>query len=326
VNSPVLEVQDLTVEFRTSGRPARVLDDVSLSVDRGRVVGLIGESGSGKSTLALAIMQLLSPDAHVAAGDIRLKGRSLFGLPDRDLRSIRGREIAYVPQDAMSAMNPLLRVGFQVGEPLMLHRGVPPRTAAGEAVTLLERVHLPRAETRALDYPHQFSGGMLQRAMIAMGLALEPELIVADEPTTSLDVTVQAGILALFREIRDQRGTSILLITHDLGVVAEVCDSVVVLYAGRVVEAGPVRDVMTTPQHPYTQALLRATPTIGLEGNELEPILGQLPSPFDLPRGCRFADRCRSRFAACEEEPPLFQAGDNRKVRCWLNDDSVRRG
>lgn len=312
-----LEVLGITVEY--SGEPpARAVDDVSFSVGPGQIVGLIGESGSGKSTIAAAVLRLLPQAASVVTGDVRLNGRSLLALRETELRQVRGAEIAFIPQNAMSSMNPLMSVGRQVGEPFVIHRGDNWNTAGREAVSLLEAVHLPRAEALARSYPHQLSGGMLQRAMTAMAIGLRPSLIVADEPTTALDVTVQAQILTLLKEIRNRYGTAILLITHDLAVVAETCDWVIVLYGGRIVESGPVGSVIGSPSHPYTQLLLQATPIIDGPFSQLVSIPGQPPSPTELPRGCRFADRCPYRFERCDDEPELIVLGDRHEARCWL--------
>jgi oligopeptide/dipeptide ABC transporter ATP-binding protein len=315
---PALEIASLTIAHRGWRGTARLTDAVSLEVWPGEIVGLIGESGSGKTMTALAALGLLPRDIVIAGGDLRLAGQSLMGLSKAELRAIRGDRIAMIPQDAMRALNPVLRIDRQVGEPYVIHRASAWSAARSRAVELLADVHLREPERRAQEYPHQFSGGMQQRAMIAMGLALEPELLIADEPTTALDVTVQAQVLQLLREIRDRRGTAILFITHDLGVVAELCDWVYVIYAGVIVEHGPVAALFTNPAHPYTQALLRATPTVRSVQAELLSIPGQIPSPLALPSGCRFADRCPRRFARCAEEPPDLAAEPGHGARCWL--------
>lgn len=315
---PVLGIEGLTIEFAMRRGAARVVDDATLEVWPGEIVGLIGESGSGKTMTALSVLGLLPRTARVTAGDIRLSGTSLMGLPEDQLRAIRGRHIAMIPQNPMSALNPVLRVGAQVGEPYVLHRGADWKTALTQAVRRLADVHLPLPDERASEYPHQFSGGMQQRAMTAMAIALEPQLLVADEPTTALDVTIQAQILRLLREIREKHHTSILFITHDLAVVAEVCDWVYVMYAGRILEQGSVERLFARPGHPYTQALLRATPTAEAAEAELVSIPGSIPSPVDLPRGCRFIDRCPFRFEHCDEEPPLLTVEPDHTARCWL--------
>ena len=315
---PVLGIAGLTIEFATRRGAARVVDDVTLDVWPQEIVGLIGESGSGKTMTALAVLGLLPRTARITTGDIRLSGASLLGLPEAQLRTIRGRQIAMIPQNPMSALNPVLRVGAQVGEPYVLHRGADWKTALTQAVRRLADVHLPLPDERASEYPHQFSGGMQQRAMTAMAIALDPPLLVADEPTTALDVTIQAQILRLLREIRDEHHTSMLFITHDLAVVAEMCDWVYVMYAGRILEQGSVERIFARPGHPYTQALLRATPTGEAAQAELISIPGSIPSPVDLPRGCRFVDRCPYRFKHCDEEPPLLTVEANHTARCWL--------
>jgi oligopeptide/dipeptide ABC transporter ATP-binding protein len=315
---PTLALEDLTIEHASRRGRARLVDRVSLEVWPGEIVGLIGESGSGKTMTALSILGLLPRGVRVTGGDIRLSGRSLVGLGEAQLRAIRGDRIAMIPQDALRALNPVLRIDRQVGEPYVLHRRSPWEAARAKAVELLASVHLRASAERAREYPHQFSGGMQQRAMIAMGLALEPELLIADEPTSALDVTVQARVLQLLREIRGEHGTAILFITHDLGVVAELCDRVYVIYAGAIVEQAPVEAVFTRPAHPYTQALLRATPTVRAVQDELLSIPGQIPSPSELPCGCRFADRCPHRFERCTAEPPHLAAEADHTARCWL--------
>lgn len=313
-----LQVRDLTVDAVAQGRTLRLVDRVGLTVGRGEIVGLIGESGSGKTMTAMAVLGLLPRNAHVAAGSIRLSGRELSDLPEAEWRALRGDRVALVPQDALRGLNPVLRVGTQVGEPLNLHRGRDLASSARAAVGLLDAVHIGEPERRAREYPHQFSGGMQQRAMVAMGLALGPELLVADEPTTALDVTVQAQVLALLREIRDTHGTAILFITHDLGIVATLCDRVHVMYAGAIVEEGPVGTILETPAHPYTRALLRATPTVEAVAEELYAVPGQIPEPGARGPGCRFADRCPHRFERCAVEPDLIPSGPDHAARCWL--------
>jgi oligopeptide/dipeptide ABC transporter ATP-binding protein len=314
---PILEIEDLSIEFDTPRGIARVVDRVSLGVRPGEIVGIIGESGSGKTLTALSVLGLLPKRARIRSGSIRLAGESLIGLPESRWRKIRGERVALIPQDALRALNPVLRIDTQVGEPLDLHRRTPWRAAKRKAVDLLAAVHLREPARQATKYPHQFSGGMQQRAMIAMGLALEPQLLIADEPTTALDVTVQAQVLKLLREIRATYHTAILFITHDLGVVAELCDSVYVMYAGAVVEQGPVQQILARPSHPYTGALLRATPTARRVREELVSIPGQIPLPSDLPTGCRFVDRCAVAFDPCRQDPPPFAVEPRHTARCW---------
>lgn len=319
---PTLEIRDLTVQAARGGRQGMILNRVSLDVHPGEIVGLIGESGSGKSMTALSVLGLLPAAAQVVGGDIVVEGRSLLQMSEAELRKLRGNRVAMVPQDAMAGMNPVLRVGTQVGEPYTLHRNSSWREARSKAATLLGRVHVPAPQERVRDYPHQFSGGMLQRAMIGMGIALDPSLIIADEPTTALDVTIQSQVLQLLHEIRDGHGTSILFITHDLGVVAELCDWVYVMYAGRIVEQGPVDLILREPRHPYTRALLAAVPSIESTGGELASIEGRMPSPFEWTPACRFADRCLFRFDRCDLEPPLLAATPEQDARCWLVEEA----
>jgi oligopeptide/dipeptide ABC transporter ATP-binding protein len=315
---PSLAIDNLRVDIATRRGPARVIDDVSLEVWPGEIVGVIGESGSGKTMTALSLLGLMPRRARISAGEIKLGGETITHLPDAARRRLRGSRVAFIPQDALRALNPVLRVDLQVGEPANIHRRTPWEQAKAAAVELLRAVHLRDPERRAREYPHQFSGGMQQRAMIAMGLALEPELLIADEPTTALDVTVQAQVLKLLREIRDTHGTAILFITHDLGVIVELCDWVYVMYAGSVLEEGPVERLFAHPAHPYTQMLLRATPTVRTVQAELLSIPGQIPQPFELPAGCRFADRCPHRFERCASEPPNLQFEAGHTARCWL--------
>ncbi|MBM3518819.1 MAG: ABC transporter ATP-binding protein [Alphaproteobacteria bacterium] len=319
-SAPTLCIADLTIEFASRRRLARVVDSVSLEVWPGEIVGLIGESGSGKTMTALSVLGLLPRRARLSSGTISLGGDPLAAKSEHEMRRIRGRRVALIPQDALRALNPVMRVDAQVGEPYEIHRSMGWDEARRRAVDLLDSVHLPQPKLRAREYPHQFSGGMQQRAMIAMGLALEPELLICDEPTTALDVTVQAQVLKLLREIRDTHGTAILFITHDLGVIAELCDRVYVMYAGAILEAAPVAELFARPRHPYTQALLRSTPTVRSVQAELMSIPGQIPSPFELPAGCRFADRCPRRHERCAAEPALPAAALNHVARCWLAD------
>jgi peptide/nickel transport system ATP-binding protein len=314
---PTLEISDLSIEFPGRSGPRRVVERVGLTVAPGEIVAVIGESGSGKTLTALSVLGLLPRQAIIKSGSILLKGYSLIGLNPEERRHILGNRIAFVPQDAMRALNPTLTIADQVGEPFVLHRATAWAAARRLSVDLLRAVHLREPEQRAHEYPHQFSGGMQQRAMIAMGLALEPELLIADEPTTALDVTVQAQVIALLREVRDQHGTSILFITHDLGLVADFCDRVYVMYAGRVVEEGPVEGIFERPRHPYTSALLAATPSVGERMPQLRAIPGQIPQPHELPAGCAFAPRCARAQARCSLDPPFDIEGVHR-ARCWF--------
>lgn len=321
VESPILEIDGLSVAFPGREGVRRVVDRVSISVNAHEIVAVIGESGSGKTITALAVLGLLPRQARIDHGDIRLKGGSLLDLPDSERRKILGDRIAFIPQDALRALNPTLKIADQVGEPFVLHRSVGWAAARRRAVDLLRTVHLKEADLRAQEYPHQFSGGMQQRAMIAMGLALEPELLIADEPTTALDVTVQAQVMRLLQEIRREHGTSILFITHDLGLVSDFCDRVYVMYAGRVVEEGPVQQIFDDPRHPYTIALLAATPSATERMDVLNAIPGQIPQPGELPAGCLFAPRCPRAQAQCGDDPPFADTGPGHRARCWFAGD-----
>ena len=318
----VLRADGITIEARHRRRGRGVIArDVSLAIHEGEIVGLIGESGSGKTLTAKALLGLLPRGVRASAGSARLKGVDLLSLAPDALRRVRGEEIALIPQDALHALNPVMTVGAQVGEPFVIHRGAKWAAALRQAVDLLALVQLPEPEKRIAEYPHQFSGGMQQRAMIAMGLALGPSLIVADEPTTALDVTVQARILALVRQLRDRTGAAFLFITHDLGIVGELCDWVYVMYAGQVVEAGATRRIFADPRHPYTRALIAATPPIARRADRLAAIPGQIPSPFEPTPGCRFAARCTRLFARCAAEPPPVDVAPGHMARCWLAED-----
>jgi oligopeptide/dipeptide ABC transporter ATP-binding protein len=317
-DTPTLDIRGLCVEFPGPKGTRRVVEQVSLSVRSGEIVAVIGESGSGKTLTALSVLGLLPRNAKISRGTISLKGRALLELDQEARRRLLGDRLAFIPQDALRALNPTLRIADQVGEPFVLHRRTPWAAARDLAIALLVSVHLKHPEQRAREYPHQFSGGMQQRAMIAMGLALEPELLIADEPTTALDVTIQAQVIQLLREIRDKHGTSILFITHDLGLVVDFCDRVYVMYAGRVVEEGPVQDIFDRPSHPYTSALLAATPSAAERMHELKAIPGQIPQPDELPAGCAFAPRCALAQSVCGTAPELAEAGAGHRVRCWF--------
>jgi len=310
----VLDIRNLTVTF--PGRP--VVLDVSIRVEPGEIVAVIGESGSGKTLTALSVLGLLPRQARVTQGSITLNGRPMLEMPANRRRDLLGDRLAFIPQDAMRALNPVLTVGDQVGEPSVLHRSSTWAAARRTAVELLRVVHLAEPEKRAADYPHQFSGGMQQRAMIAMGLALEPELLIADEPTTALDVTVQAQVISLLRDIREGHGTSILFITHDLGLVADFCDRVYVMYAGRIVEEGPVKDIFENPRHPYTAALLAATPSMLDPADRLDAIPGQIPAADEVVAGCIFSPRCAHARDACNNAPPHLQVSRGHSVSCWF--------
>ncbi len=315
----LLSVEGLTIELRRRGLPSvPIARDVSLRVDEGEIVGLIGESGSGKTVTAKSLIGLLPDGIHVAAGQANFRGRDLFALSAREMRSVRGAQISLIPQDALHALNPVQLVGWQVGEPVEVHTR---RTAADirdMVVRLLERVHIPNALARTRDYPHQFSGGMQQRALTAMALSMEPPLILADEPTTALDVTIQAEIIALIKDLRAQTGTSFLFISHDLGLVSGLCDRIYVMYAGEIVESGVRDQIFSRPRHPYTRALMGAAPRLRGNPDQLLTIPGRIPQPSEEIAGCRFRDRCPMAVARCIEPPPLVEDSAFHATRCWL--------
>jgi len=321
----LLQVSNLRTWFDAQGGAIRAVDGVDFTLRSGRTLGIVGESGSGKSVSALSIMRLVDPPGRIQEGSsIVFEGRELTTLPERQLERIRGAEISMVFQEPMTSLNPVYRVGEQIAESVRIHRGLKGKAARARALEMLELVGIPEAPRRLDDYPHQLSGGMRQRVMIGMALACDPKLIIADEPTTALDVTIQAQILELLAEIRERLGMAILLITHDLGVVAEMCDDVVVMYAGRVVERGPVGDVFTTPQHPYTEALLQSIPMLGMtQAEPLRVIRGSVPSPRDWPEGCRFRPRCDYAFEKCLELPPLLPVPPQESA-CWLCENGRR--
>ena len=315
---PILKVDDLHVNFRTDDALIRAVRGVSFDVRRGETLGLVGESGSGKSVTNLAMMGLIPcPPGQIESGHAMYEGRDLLNLSERDLQSIRGRKIAMIFQDPMTALNPLMTVGQQITEMTRLHLGFNKKQANHHAAEMLEMVGISGANKRLRDYPHQFSGGMRQRVMIAMALSCEPDLLIADEPTTALDVTIQAQILDLLVELQKRNGTSIILITHDLGVVASACHRVMVMYAGKVVEKSDVGPLFASPQHPYTAGLLKSLPRVDSDQETLVAIDGQPPDLANIPSGCAFAERCPLVEPACrQEEPPLIKIGDNRKAAC----------
>jgi len=320
--SPLLDVRDLRVAFRTPDGVLEAVRGISFSVDRGRVLGIVGESGSGKS-VATQTMVGLTQGARVT-GEAVFEGQNLLAMPPEQLRAIRGPGIAMIFQNPLSSLHPLYRVGWQIVEMIQAHDAMTKRLARTRAIELLGLVGIPRPDRRVDDYPHQFSGGMLQRAMIAMALALNPRLLVADEPTTALDVTVQAQILRLLRRVQQEFGMAVILITHDLGVIAEVADEVVVMYAGRAMEAAPRRELFRTPNHPYTRGLLESIPRADGEGARLTPIRGQPPSAIAPPPGCPFHPRCAHAFERCRANvPPLIPVpGVARHLSaCWLGEE-----
>lgn len=319
--SKLLEVSNLQTHFPTRAGLVRAVNDVSFSVDEGELVGLVGESGCGKSITALSIMRLIYPPGKIAAGSIKFKGEELTTASGDRMREIRGNDIAMIFQDPMTSLNPVYTVGEQIAEALRLHRKLDKKAAWTAAIDAMREVSIPSPERRANDYPHQLSGGMRQRVMIAMALACDPELLIADEPTTALDVTIQAQILELLDNLRQTRKLAVLLITHDLGVVAETADRVCVMYTGKIVEESGVEELFADPKHPYTRGLFNSVPKLSTPDVEratrLETIEGTVPSPTELPPGCHFAPRCKHRMPECEiGEIPLYDTELDVKVRC----------
>ena len=314
----LLAIRGLTTEFLTEGGVIRAVDNISFSISRGGTVGLVGESGCGKSVTSLSIMRLLGSPGRIVSGEILLDGSDLTKIPEAEMRGFRGNRISMIFQEPMTSLNPVFTVGDQVGEVFRIHQGLNRKDAREKSIEMLRMVRIPAPEARVDEYPHQLSGGMRQRVMIAMALACRPELLIADEPTTALDVTIQAQILELMSSLQRDLGTSILLITHDLGVVAEVCESVVVMYAGRIVEKAPVNAIFSSARHPYTQGLLNSIPRIGRKVIRLPTIEGAVPAPGDYPQGCRFQGRCPLVEPRCREvEPVLALLAPQHEVACW---------
>ena len=323
--SHLLEVKNLRTHFATRAGLVRAVDDVSFYLDRGELLGLVGESGCGKSMTALSIMRLIAPPGKIVDGEVLFDGKDLRKLSDAQMREMRGDDVAMIFQDPMTSLNPVFTVGEQIAEALRLHRKMSRKDARLATIEAMREVAIPDPARRLNDYPHQLSGGMRQRVMIAMALACNPKLLIADEPTTALDVTIQAQILELLNDLRKQRELAVLLITHDLGVVAEVADRVAVMYTGRIVEESPVDELFARPKHPYTEGLLRSVPKLTgadvIKKERLETIEGVVPSPTDLPPGCHFAPRCPHRMPRCTEGTiPLYQLEGGVQVRCVLYD------
>jgi oligopeptide/dipeptide ABC transporter ATP-binding protein len=318
----MLQIVNLGTHFHTRAGVVKAVDGVSLKVDRGETLAVVGESGSGKSVLALSIMQLVPPPGRIVSGEIIFGGQNLLDLDTEAMRRLRGRRIAMIFQDPMTSLNPVYTVGDQVAEAVRLHKGLSRKQAWAKAVEMMDRVRIPDPARRAADYPHHLSGGMRQRVMIAMALSCDPELLIADEPTTALDVTIQAGILDLLAKLKEEFDISLLLITHDLGVVAQTADRVAVMYAGRIVESGAVHDIFHNPGHPYTEGLLLSAPRIteaGARQGRLRTIEGTVPNLLNLPQGCAFAPRCSFRRDDCSQgEIPLLPAGPGHESRCIL--------
>ncbi|MFC0865498.1 ABC transporter ATP-binding protein [Sphaerimonospora cavernae] len=317
-DEPLLVVDDLYVEFQTRQGTVRAVNGVSYSVNAGETLAVLGESGSGKSVTAQAIMGILDmPPARIPRGQVRFRGTDLLKMPDDARSQIRGRRVSMIFQDALSALNPVFSVGWQIGEMFRVHRGMSKRDARKKAIELMDRVRIPAARDRLDDFPHQFSGGMRQRIMIAMAIALDPEILIADEPTTALDVTVQAQIMGLLAEIQRDSDMGLILITHDLGVVADVADKIAVMYGGRIVEEAPVHDLYRSPAHPYSKGLLESIPRVDLKGQELYAIKGMPPNLLEMPTGCAFHPRCPYRRDNCVTDvPPLHPVGSGRGSAC----------
>ncbi|MYS21445.1 oligopeptide transport system ATP-binding protein [Streptomyces sp. DvalAA-14] len=315
---PLLDVRDLHVEFRTREGVARAVNGVSYSVDAGETLAVLGESGSGKSVTAQAVMGILdSPPGFVTGGQVIFQGRDLLTLGNEQRRKVRGDRMAMIFQDALSSLNPVLSVGDQLGEMYRVHRGMSRKDAKAKAIELMDRVRIPAARERVRQYPHQFSGGMRQRVMIAMAISLEPEVIIADEPTTALDVTVQAQVMELLADLQREFTMGLILITHDLGVVADVADKIAVMYAGRIVETSPVHDIYRAPAHPYTKGLLQSIPRLDQKGSELYAIKGLPPNLLHIPPGCAFHPRCPIARPVCRTDiPPLYVVDDKRASAC----------
>jgi oligopeptide/dipeptide ABC transporter ATP-binding protein len=320
MHETLLSLDRLTTVFDTDAGTAVAVDDVCLDVARGRTLAIVGESGCGKTVLSLSALGLVTPPGRVAGGRVVFDGRDVLALPERERRAIRGRRAAMIFQEPMTALNPVLTIGDQVAEPVRVHAGLSRRQALARAEAMLGQVGLPDPGRRLRAYPHELSGGQRQRVMIAMALILSPELLIADEPTTALDVTVQRQILDLMLELTRARGTAIVLVTHNLGVVAQTADAVAVMYSGRLVEESPVETLFREPLHPYTQGLLASLPRLDEPGSRLSPIAGTVPSLLALPRGCHFHPRCPRVFAPCSRDvPPMTERPDGRRVRCWLH-------
>lgn len=320
----LLEIKNLQTHFSSDRGVVKAVDGVTISVNKGETVGVVGESGCGKSVTSLSIMRLLKDTpGKIVGGSIEFEGKDLTNLSEKEMRLIRGNEIAMIFQEPMTSLNPVYKIGRQIEEAVMLHLKYDKKQAREHAINMLKLVGIPRAEEIVDEYPYQLSGGMRQRVMIAMAMACKPKLLIADEPTTALDVTIQAQILDLMRKVREESGTSIMMITHDLGVVAEMCDRVVVMYAGKVVEEADVFTIFEDPKHPYTIGLLDSVPKLGQKITRLESIPGNVPTPGNMPQGCKFAPRCNKVMEICRNQDPELTSIDNdHTCRCWLYQDS----
>jgi peptide/nickel transport system ATP-binding protein len=323
VSEPVLSVRNLTVAFPTRRATLTAVDDVSFDIAAGEVLGVVGESGAGKSLTGAAVIGLLEPPGRIMGGEVRLAGQRIDNLPPEEMRKVRGRRIGMVFQDPLTSLNPLYRIGEQIVETIRTHADVSEGQARERAIALLQEAGIQGARARIDSYPHEFSGGMRQRVVLALALCAEPDLLIADEPTTALDVSIQAQIIALLKRLCRERGTAVMLITHDMGVIAETADRVAVMYAGRIAEIGPVRDVVKHPRHPYTKGLMGAIPTVGAHASRLVQIPGSMPRLAAIPKGCAFHPRCAYAFDRCRIERPEGLAAGNSKVACWLVAESA---
>lgn len=316
----LLEVKNLKVYFNSIEGVVKAVDGVDFSVEKGRVLGIAGESGSGKSITSLAVMRLVpKPNGYIAGGDILFEGKSILDLKEKEMRKIRGNNIAMIFQEPMTSLNPVFSIGDQIGESLRIHQGLRGKENREKAIEMLRMVKIPRPEKVVDEFPHQLSGGMRQRVMIAIALSCSPKLLIADEPTTALDVTIQAQVLYIMKELTQKIGTAIMFITHDLGVIAEMADDVAIMYCGKVVEKGSVNEVLNLPMHPYTKGLIKARPDSYTKENGFNSIQGIVPSFKNMPKGCTFYPRCKERMDICKDKmPELKNNKDNRLVRCWL--------
>lgn len=322
----LLDVRDLKTSFNTKFGEVQAVRGVSFQLTKGEVVGVVGESGCGKSITMMSVMRLLDKNGYIKDGRIFFEGKDISKITEKEMSKIRGNDIAMIFQDPMTSLNPLLTIGNQIMEPLIIHKKLSKKEAFKKGVELLKLVNIPNPEKRMKQYPHEFSGGMRQRAMIAMALSCNPKLLIADEPTTALDVTIQAQILEIMKNIKEKIGTSIIFITHDLGVVADICDRVNVMYGGVIIEKGSVNDIFNNPKHPYTWGLLDSVPSVEKERKRLKPINGQPPDLLKPPAGCPFYARCNFAMNICKKEMPKFyDAGKKHKVACWLSDEKAPR-
>ncbi len=325
---PLLEVKHLKTFFKTRNGTVKAVNDVSYSIEPGKTLGIVGESGSGKSVSAMSILRLLDANGYIAGGEVHFDGKDLVNLPTQELYNIRGNRISVIFQEPMTSLNPVFSIKKQLSEPFIIHQGMTKKQAEEKCIDMLRAVQIPNPEAVAKQYPHQLSGGMRQRVMIAMALACKPDILIADEPTTALDVTIQAQILKLMNELQRENGTAIMFITHDLGVINEMADDVAVMYCGQVVEQAPARLIFADCEqsHPYTEGLMYSIPRLNDDRKKLDPIPGVVPHPLDLPKGCKFAPRCKYCTQKCiDEEPDLIKVSDDQYVRCFYPNKEERR-